>query len=258
MEYLTGTMVGLAIGAAATAIGFDRCRSFYPTVLLVIASYYLLFVAMGGPNAAIWPEILAFLLFAGAAIGGFRRNLWIVAAALIGHGAFDVVHDRLVENRGVPEWWPGFCLGFDLAFGLYLSIRLLLSRPSPCSLELEAASALIREGSMPEAFRRLERAHVLGQSSTLDHVRVHLHMMRWSTRNRNVREFTGQLLRIAGATLGTPLGLVPSGNTGGANVSALRPMPIPPELAALIAGSRTGGAGTALRLALDAGKRFGR
>jgi hypothetical protein len=71
-----------------------------------------------------------------------------------------------------------------------------------------------------------------------------------------LREFVGQLLRIAGATFGTPFGLVPAGNTGGANVSAFRPMPIPPDLAVLIAASRRAG-GTALESAVEAGKRFG-
>ena len=40
--------------------------------------------------------------------------LWIVAAALAGHGVFDAVHGALVTNPGVPVWWPAFCLAFDV------------------------------------------------------------------------------------------------------------------------------------------------
>ena len=87
-------------------------------------------------------------------------------------------------------------------------------------------------------FVHLERAHVLGQASTREHVRVHWRMMRWAIRHRDAREFAGQLLRIVGAATKTFMGLVPVGNTGGANVSAVRPMPLDPELAAIIARAR--------------------
>jgi len=88
-------------------------------------------------------------------------------------------------------------------------------------------------------FAHLERAHVLGQASTRIHVRVHWHMLRWAWRHRDAREFGGQLLRIVGAATKTFIGLVPAGNTGGANVSAVRPMPLDPELAALIDKARS-------------------
>jgi hypothetical protein len=89
------------------------------------------------------------------------------------------------------------------------------------------------------AFSHLERAHILGQTSTVEHVRVHWHMFLWGIRQRDVRESLGQLLRIAGAAIGTAIGLVPQGNTGGTNVTPFKSMPIPPELAALIEEART-------------------
>ena len=70
------------------------------------------------------------------------------------------------------------------------------------------------------------------------HVRVHWRMLRWAWRHRDMREFAGQLLRITGAATKTFIGLVPMGNTGGANVSAVRPMPVDPELAAIIEAAR--------------------
>ena len=90
----------------------------------------------------------------------------------------------------------------------------------------------------PNEFAHLERAHVLGQASTREHVRVHWRMLRWAWRHRDAREFAGQLLRIVGAATKTFIGLVPAGNTGGANVSAIRPMPLDPELAAIIDRAR--------------------
>src|SRR5690348_14934091 len=96
------------------------------------------------------------------------------------------------------------------------------------------AELLAASNDPQNGFAHLERAHVLGQASTREHVRVHWHMMRWAWRHRDAREFAGQLLRITGAATKTFIGMVPSGNTGGSNVSAVKPMPVDPELAAII------------------------
>jgi hypothetical protein len=47
MEYLIGLMLSLVVAGSATIAGFHRDRAFYPTVLVVIASYYVLFAVMG-------------------------------------------------------------------------------------------------------------------------------------------------------------------------------------------------------------------
>ncbi|MEO8062467.1 MAG: DUF3703 domain-containing protein [Pseudomonadota bacterium] len=99
--------------------------------------------------------------------------------------------------------------------------------------ELRAARA-----DAAHEFHHLERAHVLAQASTREHVRVHWSMLRYALRTRDAREFAGQLLRITAAATKTFIGFVPTGNTGGTNVSALRPMPLDPELAAIIARAR--------------------
>jgi hypothetical protein len=43
MEYLIGLILPLVVAGFAIILGFDRGRSFYPTVLIVIASYYVFF-----------------------------------------------------------------------------------------------------------------------------------------------------------------------------------------------------------------------
>ena len=50
------------------------------------------------------------------------------------------------------------------------------------------------------------------------------------------REIVGQLVRLVVAAPGTWTGRYPVGNTGGANVSALKPMPIPDDLQAVLNG----------------------
>ena len=96
--------------------------------------------------------------------------------------------------------------------------------------ELQTAAVLALQGQSQPAFTHLERAHVLGQASTSHHVRVHWRMFLWGLQQRNAKECLGQLLRIVGAATKTAFGLVPHGNTGGANVSPFKPMPLPPEL----------------------------
>ncbi len=88
------------------------------------------------------------------------------------------------------------------------------------------------------AFRHLERAHVLSQASTVLHVQVHWHMLRWGVAQRSAREVAGQLLCLAGAATKTAFGWVPRGNTGGSDVRPWQPMPVPPSLQRLIDGAR--------------------
>lgn len=237
LEYLIGMLLALGVGAFASTIGFDRDRAFYPLLLVVIASYYVLFAAMGGSVGAVVLEAAILCAFIAVAVMGFKWNLWLVVAALLAHGAFDLVHPREVANPGVPPWWPMFCMTFDFAAAVYLALRLLPASRAAVTAELLSADACERHGRPLDAFAHLERAHVLSQSSTIEHVRVHIHMLSWSLRQRDAREARGQILRIVGAASKTPFGLVPIGNTGGSNVSPIRPMPIPADLAALIAAT---------------------
>ena len=101
---------------------------------------------------------------------------------------------------------------------------------SAAQAELVAAARADERGEADTSFRFLERAHVLGQSSTLLHVRVHWLMLRWAIRQHRKAEAAGQLLRIVSAACKTAIGWVPRGNTGGANVSPLRRLPIPADL----------------------------
>ena len=125
MEYLIGLILSVAVAGFATAIGLDRERAFYPTVLIVIASYYVLFAVMGGSSRALLIEIVVASVFLLLAVVGFKRSLWFAVAAMVGHGAFDFVHHLFIENPGVPHWWPGFCLTFDVILGAWLAVRLI-------------------------------------------------------------------------------------------------------------------------------------
>jgi hypothetical protein len=124
MPYVIGAVLALAVGAYATAVRLDRDRAFYPVLLIVFGSYYVLFAILAGSARAIAIESLITAGFAVVASVGFRRNLWLVAAGLVAHGAMDLVHGRLVTNPGVPAWWPAWCMSYDVVAGAYLAWRL--------------------------------------------------------------------------------------------------------------------------------------
>ena len=121
MAILIGALLALSVGVLATSAGMDRDRSFYPTVTIVIASYYALFAVMGGSDEALVIESLVGAVFIAVAVAGFRSSLWLVVAALLAHGIFDFVHGTAIANSGVPIWWPQFCLTYDLTAAGYLA-----------------------------------------------------------------------------------------------------------------------------------------
>lgn len=212
MPYCAGFAIALVVSWWATFVGLDKDRAFYPTVLAVIASYYVLFAAMGGSGWAVVIELFIMAAFLVALVLGFKRNLWLVVVALAAQH-----HGR--SRRESTH-----------SFGQ-------LVRPF-VRAELDAARRARAQHDAAGEFARLERAHVLAQSDTMQHVRVHAAMLLWGMRQRRAREVFGQLIRIAGAATKTSVGLVPRGNTGGTNVSPLRRMPVPPDLQRILDTAR--------------------
>ena len=121
ISYSSGVALALAVSAYAMRIGLDRDRAFYPTILIVTASFYALFAVMGGGGRTLIEESLIAALFLLVATMGFKRNAWLVVAAFAAHGLLDVFHGSVVSNSGVPSWWPPFCLSYDLAAAGFLA-----------------------------------------------------------------------------------------------------------------------------------------
>jgi hypothetical protein len=96
----------------------------------------------------------------------------------------------------------------------------------------QARSAGARD-QLDLACTHLERAHVLSQRATFMHVRTHMAMLALGWRRRDAREVLGQLSRTLAAAVFSRI-WVPAGNTGGARVSAFKPMPVPEDLALLL------------------------
>jgi hypothetical protein len=129
--FFVGMVLALGVGAAATLVGYDRERSFYPAVLTIVGTYYVLIAAEGSTPSVLAVEAVGLLLFAGAAALGFRSSLWIVVAGLFGHGLFDAVHGHILGNAGTPAWWPAFCGTYDITAAGYLAFRLSEASSAP-------------------------------------------------------------------------------------------------------------------------------
>jgi hypothetical protein len=125
MGYGIGSLLSVVVTVFARMVGLDRDRAFYPTVAIVVASYYVLFAVMGGTTDVLIVELSVMAAFVIVATVGFKGNLWLVATALVGHGVFDIFHAGIVTNAGVPEYWPAFCMSYDVGAGVCLAWLLM-------------------------------------------------------------------------------------------------------------------------------------
>lgn len=118
-----GLAIVLAVGARITRA--DQDRSFFPTILIVIATYYVLFAFMS--SEAIVEEIVVASVFTIAAIAGGIVWPVLVGMAIFLHGVFDFLRPAVISNSGVPAWWPAFCGSVDILLGAWV-IGLSLKR----------------------------------------------------------------------------------------------------------------------------------
>lgn len=122
MPFLIGFTLSLGVAVLGRRAGLDRDRAFYATVMIVVASYYVLFAVIGGSTTALVAELAVAAVFSTAAIVGFRSTPWLIAGALAAHGVFDAVHGHLLANPGVPSWWPAFCGAYDIGAAIWLAL----------------------------------------------------------------------------------------------------------------------------------------
>ncbi len=82
----------------------------------------------------------------------------------------------------------------------------------------------------PLAWHHLERAHVIGQAYPYEHSLVHWKMLRFGFLIKSWKEVAGQIPRLLVGGIKSFVGKIPRGNTGGANVPPLRPMPVSEDI----------------------------
>lgn len=106
-------------------------------------------------------------------------------------------------------------------------------------MESELARTAFNQKNYRESWSHLERAHILGQSYPYEHTAVHWKMLRFGIKLKNTKEIIGQIPRLLVGGVKSFVGVIPLGNTGGADVPPLRPMEIPADLQAIINKTHT-------------------
>ena len=97
-------------------------------------------------------------------------------------------------------------------------------------LELENYKREVSKADLEAAWRQLERANIIGQAWFKQHTNVHWLMFKFGIKIKNRKEILGQLPRLLVGGIKSFVGVIPIGNTGGANVPPLQAMEIPEDL----------------------------
>jgi len=121
MNYGIGILLAILVCGAALLLRLDRDRRFYTAMLIVIAFLYILFALKGKDTDALPIEAAISTVFVVVAYLGFRISPWLIVVALAAHGTFDFTHHFFFQNRGVPGWYPGFCMTYDVVAAAILA-----------------------------------------------------------------------------------------------------------------------------------------
>jgi hypothetical protein len=114
-----GAVLGAAIFWLARRLHMSAQSAFYPTVLIAIASYYVVFAVISATSSALALELTVASGFLCLALLGHHRGYpGLSAGAILLHGVYDLLHEPLgLSHTGVPSWWPVFCGVLDLVLG---------------------------------------------------------------------------------------------------------------------------------------------
>lgn len=130
MPDMNADLLGLLLGVALAVAAIFLVRRLngepwmYAYALLVLPIVYVVFALVDGYGEVAGKELLAGLpwIIAGIVLLWFKvpYATVMVGAFWILHAFYDVVHDDLFINPGVPDWYPVACLGTDVVIGGYL------------------------------------------------------------------------------------------------------------------------------------------
>ena len=96
--------------------------------------------------------------------------------------------------------------------------------------ELKEYKSEMQKDNLQKAWQHLEKAHLIGQAYPYEHSYVHWKMLLFGIHIKNGKEILGQIPRLIFGGVKSFVGTIPVGNTGGANVPPLRPLPISEEI----------------------------
>jgi hypothetical protein len=96
--------------------------------------------------------------------------------------------------------------------------------------EIVESQLLFNENDFISSWKKLERAHIIGQPWAVEHTYSHWKMLLFAFKIKNPKEIIGQLPRLIIGGIKSYVGEIPTGNTGGANVNPLKKMETPDDI----------------------------
>lgn len=96
----------------------------YPILLASFPVYYWVFAVYASDYRALLIEFVASVGFLAITYVAYNyrsfATLMLLAIGYVAHAVYDIYHDALFINRGVPAWWPEFCGAVDVLIGVYM------------------------------------------------------------------------------------------------------------------------------------------
>ncbi|MGW0791726.1 hypothetical protein ACWD04_26735 [Streptomyces sp. NPDC002911] len=138
---LIGAIVGAILGVASIALARrvrGESRLYSATVILLPLVYTGFALATGDLRIAGYELLIGAPFIVGGAVCLVCRiplSAVFVGVLWIAHAVFDLFHDTLFVNGGVPGWYPALCAAIDLVVGVYV---LWISRALPRAAFLPA------------------------------------------------------------------------------------------------------------------------
>lgn len=145
IQILIGILSCLVFILVARLSGLKREPLIYAVGLVVAASIYVAFAALGGSTLS-WLALESggLVLFSLVALLGLRISVWFLTLGWAAHSVWDVLLHKVLNVGFVPEWYPVMCLGFDLFLAGYLVMCIRGGR-------WPGASSLTSRSSRPES-----------------------------------------------------------------------------------------------------------
>lgn len=120
-----GLFVAVIVVLRFRARKLERTKWAYPMFLATFPIYYWVFAVYASDYTALLHEIAASAAFLVIAYVAYKfrsfATLLLLAVGYVAHAAYDVYHDSLFSNSGVPTWWPEFCGSVDVLVGGYVA-----------------------------------------------------------------------------------------------------------------------------------------
>lgn len=122
--FAIGIVVAVIIVLRFRARGLENTKWAYPMFLATFPVYYWVFALSASDYTVLLNEVVASAAFLAIAYVAYKfrslATLLLLAVGFVSHAAYDLYHDMLFSNSGVPAWWPEFCGSVDVLIGSYV------------------------------------------------------------------------------------------------------------------------------------------